>query len=262
LRVLRAARFLAELPGFRVAPSALPEMKRAGRLLRKVAAERRLVEWDKLLGAPAAGRLRALRFLERIGALEVLLPGTAARERRRGISLVGRMEQPDPRVARSLLLLPLGPVRAGDFLRRWKTSRKEQRLASHLFALGQRHPGRRAMRLLTRREAADSLRRLSPFLGESLLFLSSAGDGGTRHLVRALSPYLRRSSTLRGILKPTRPLPFAEISSLLGLREGPELGRALDAFDLALASSEIRGPRAARVWLRRLRPFRTRGSRC
>lgn len=262
LRVLRAARFLAELPGFHIARAALPELRDAAKILRKVAAERSLVEWDKLLGAPPAGRMRALRFLERIGALEILLPSTAARERRHGISLVGRMEQPDPRVARSLLLLPLGTERAGDSLRRWKTSREEQRLASHLFALGRSRPGRRAMRPPTRREIAESLRRLSPFLGESLLFLSSAGDEGTRHLVRALSPYLRRPAALRGILKPTRPLPFAEISSLLGLREGQELGSALDAFDVALAAGEVRGPRAARAWLEAGRAFGNPPSGC
>jgi tRNA nucleotidyltransferase/poly(A) polymerase len=262
IRVLRAARFLAELNGFHIARAALHELRDAAKILRKVAAERRLVEWDKLLSAPAAGRTRALRFLERLGALEILLPGTAARERRRGISLVARMREPDPRVGRSLLLLPLGPERAGDFLRRWKTSREERRLASHLFALGLRRPGRRAIRPPTRREIAESLRRLSPFLRESLLFLSSAGDEGTRHLVSALSPYLRRPAALRRILKPVRPLLFAEISSLLGLPEGPELGAALEAFDLALAAGEVRSARGARAWLRRFRAPRSARARC
>src|SRR5450830_1120424 len=250
LRVLRAARFLAELPSFRVAPSALPEMKRAGRFLRKVAAERRLVEWNKLLGAPAIGRLRALRFLERIGALQSLLRSTVPRTRR-GIALVSRLGSTDPRVARALLLLPLGNRKAEEILREWKTSREEQRLASRLFALPPRGP-RRAP---TRRDVAEFLRRSSPFEEESTAFLRAAGDRYARDLAVAVERILRRPAALRRILKPTRPLPFAEISSLLGLQEGPDLGRALDAFDLALASSEIRGPRAARAWLRRPRPL-------
>jgi tRNA nucleotidyltransferase/poly(A) polymerase len=262
LRVLRAARFLAELPGFHVARTALPELRDAAMILGKVAAERSLVEWDKLLGAPQAGRTRALRFLEHIGALEILFLRTAARERRRGISLVGRLKEPDPRVARSLLLLPQGEGRALDSLRRWKTSREEQRLASHLFALGRHRPGRRAMHPPTRREIAESLRRLTPFLRESLLFLSSAGDEGTRQFVSALSPYLRRPAALRRILKPVRPLLFAEISSLLGLPEGPDLGAALEAFDLALAAGEVRSARGARVWLRRFRTPRSARARC
>jgi tRNA nucleotidyltransferase/poly(A) polymerase len=261
LRVLRAARFLAELPGFHIARAAFPELRDAAKILRKVAAERSLVEWDKLLGAPTAGREKGLRFLARIGALQSLLLSTAPRTRR-GISLVSRLSSPDPRVARALLLLPLGKERAEEILREWKTSREEQRLAGRLFALGRRRPGRRAMRPPMRREIAESLRRLSPFLRESLLFLSSAGDEGTRRLVSALSPYLRRPAALRRILKPVRPLLFAEISSLLGLPESPELGAALEAFDLALAAGEVRGARGARAWLRRFRTPRSARARC
>jgi len=73
LRVLRAARFLALLPGFRIARSAEAEIKAAGRFLRKVSEERRLVELDKLLGAPTAGRVKGLRFLARLGVLQTLI---------------------------------------------------------------------------------------------------------------------------------------------------------------------------------------------
>jgi tRNA nucleotidyltransferase/poly(A) polymerase len=261
LRVLRAARFLAELPEFRVARPAMAELREAGRFLRSVPAERRLVEWDKLLGAPAAGRTRALRFLERLGVLRILLRTTAPRTRR-GISLAFRLSSPDSRVARALLLLPLGKERAEAILREWKTSREEQRLASHLLALPLRQKERAAKRPPTRREIAIWLRRLSPFLRESLLFLSVAGDEGTCRLAGALSPYRRRPAVLRRILKPVRPLLFAEISSLLGLPEGPELGAALEAFDLALAAGEVRSARGARAWLRRFRTPRSARARC
>ncbi|MCM3876557.1 MAG: hypothetical protein NEA02_09065 [Thermoanaerobaculia bacterium] len=252
LRALRAARFLAELPGFHVARRALPELREAGKSLRMVAGERVLAEIDRLLSAPPSDAARALRFLERIGALEILLQGTAARERRRGISLLGKMKTPSPRVARSLLLFPMGPKRVEDFLRRWKTSREEQRLASRLAALPLRGPRRTP----TRRDVVELLRRSSPFEEESLLFLLAAGDRRARDLAAAAQSILRRPASLRRILKPARPLPFAEISSLLGLPQGRELGRALDAFDLALASREIRGPRAARAWLEARRAWK------
>ncbi|HEX7615587.1 MAG TPA: hypothetical protein VF554_09940, partial [Thermoanaerobaculia bacterium] len=87
LRVLRAARFLAERPAFHVARRAMQELREAGNFLGGVKEERRLVELDKLLGAPAPGRMRALRFLERTGALSILLLSTAERERRRGLAL-------------------------------------------------------------------------------------------------------------------------------------------------------------------------------
>lgn len=254
LRVLRAARFLAELPGFHVARAAIPELRRAVKMLRMVPAERRLVELDKLLGAPAAGRMRGLRFLERTGALKILLLSTASRERRGrrvrlGMSLVGRLGTPDARVARSLLLLPLGSERALDFLRRWKVSREELRLASRLFALPLHGPRRSP----TRRDVAALLRFSSPFEEESIAFVLAAGDSRARELARAARSILRRPAALRRILRPARPLSFEEVRTALNLPEGPHLGDALDAFDLALASSEIRGARAARAWIRRLR---------
>lgn len=258
LRVLRAARFLAQLPGFRVAPSALPEMKKAGRFLRMASEERRLVELDKLLAAPSKDRDRALRFLERVGALRTLIRSSAPRMRR-GISLLSRLDSPDPRVARALLLLPQGPKRAEDVLRRWKTSREEQRLASRLFSLPLRTGGtkgrgaprspRRAPRPPTRRDVAELLRRSSPFEEESLSFLLAAGDSRAKGLARAAEAVRRRPAALRRILKPERPLPLEEIRSALSLAEGRRLGEALAAFDLALAAGEIRGPRAARAWL-------------
>jgi tRNA nucleotidyltransferase/poly(A) polymerase len=219
-------------------------MKRAGRFLRKVAAERRLVEWNKLLGAPAVGRLRALRFLERIGALQSLLRTTAPRMRR-GISLVSRLGSTDPRVARALLLLPVGNRKAEEILREWKTSREEQRLARRLFALPPRGP-RRAP---TRRDVAEFLRRSSPFEEESTAFLRAAGDRDARDLAVAVERILRRPAALRRILRPVRPLSLEEIQRALNLREGAALGQGLAAFDLALASDEVPGVRAARAWL-------------
>jgi len=244
LRVLRAARFLAQLAGFRVAPSALPEIKKAGRFLGKVSEERRLVEMDKLLAAPSKDRERALRFLERVGALQSLIRSSAPRMRR-GISLVRRLESSDPRVARALLLFPLGPKRAEDLLRKWKTGREEQRLASRLFSL----PLRAARRPPTRRDVAELLRRCSPFEEESLLFLRVAGDAPSRAMAEAAENARRRPAALRRILRPVRPLPLEEIRNALSLSEGPELGEALGELDLALAANEIRGARAARAWL-------------
>jgi hypothetical protein len=165
---------------------------------------------------------------------------------RRGISLVRRLESSDPRVARALLLLPQGPKRAGDLLRRWKTSREEQRLASRLFSFPlTRNVGGAP----TRRDVADVLRHSSPFEGESLSFLLAAGDTRVRDLARAARRVLRRPAALRRILRPVRPLPLEEIRTALSLAEGPELGRALGELDGALAAGEIRGARAARAWL-------------
>ena len=206
-----------------------------------VSEERRLGELDKLLSAPPKDRGRALRFLERVGTLQTLIRSSAPR-RRRGISLVARLDSGDPRVARALLLLPQGPKRAEEFLRRWKTSREEQRLASRLFALAAAPRGRA---VATHRDVAELLRGCSPFIEESLSFLLAIGDSRASAARRTA----RRPAALRRILKPVRPLPLEEIRSALSLAEGPELGEALSDLDLALAAGEIRGAAGARRWL-------------
>jgi hypothetical protein len=109
---------------------------------------------------------------------------------------------------------------------------------------------RGAPSVLNRRAVAELLRRSSPFEAESLAFLAAAGDSRARALAEAAENTLRRPAALRRILKPARPLPLEEIRTALRLDGGPELGNALDALDLALAAGEIRGPKAARAWLR------------
>ena len=123
-------------------------------------------------------------------------------------------------------------------------SREELRLASRLFAL----PLRRGPRGAARRAATWP--RCSGSLPHSKKnpppSSRAAGDSRARALADAARERSRRRpAALRRILKPTRPLPLAEISSLLGLDGGPAIwGSALDAFDLALA---VRGdPRPAR----------------
>ncbi len=240
LRVLRAARFLAELPGFRVASRALPEFKAAGRFLRMAAEERRLVEMNKLLAAPPKDRDRALRFLEKVGALGHLLRGTAARTRRRGLSFVSRLDSRDPRVARALLLLPLGAKRAEEILRKWKTTRQERQLAKKLFTLSRAVGARRPSKAPTRREIVQVIRAVSPFFEESVLFLSAFTDARSRRLASAVRTLMRDRRRMARLLRPKRPIDVHEVASLLTVSSGPELGRALEALDLAVAAGEVR----------------------
>jgi tRNA nucleotidyltransferase/poly(A) polymerase len=251
LRVMRAGRFLAELPGFHVAPSAIPEMKNAGGFLRMVAGERVLAELDALFSAPPGDAARGLRFLERVGVLHTLIQSSAPRMRR-GILLAARLDSSDARVARALLLLPLGRDEALNVLRMWRVSREELRLAGALFALRLSGP-RGPRRPPTRRDVAELLRFSSPFEAESIAFLRAAGGRSARSLADASERIRRRPAALRRIRKPVRPLSLEEIRRAVGLTEGPGLGGVLDDFDLALASGEINGVRAARAWLEKRR---------
>jgi tRNA nucleotidyltransferase (CCA-adding enzyme) len=249
LRVLRAARFLAELPGFRLAPGAFPELRRAARRLETVAAERRLAELDRILSANPRDAARALKYLERVGALSSLLRGTTARERLRGIAFVGRLTRASPDVARSLLLLPLGPRKALETLRKWKTTRREQQLAARLLALDESLKGRGRRDRPGRREVVEALRSVAPFFEESVLFLSCLPGARPVRLASALAATSGDPRRRARLLRPPRPLDAVAALRELGVREGPRLGVLLGELDVALAAGEIRGRAAARRFL-------------
>lgn len=72
LRALRAARFLAQLPDFRLMPDARRQARAAARALRRCAVERVAEELDKLLRADAPWR--GLEALVRLELLTAVLP--------------------------------------------------------------------------------------------------------------------------------------------------------------------------------------------
>ena len=249
LRVLRAARFVATLPGFRLAEEAVPEMLTAAPHLASTAPERRMAEMDILLSASPRAIRTALGGLEEWGALAAIVPGASSLERRAGIRLAGRLAQPAASVARVLLLVPLGLRRAFDVLASWRVSRRERQLAGILLAL----PLRRRTGPVGRREAVLTLRAVHPFEREAAAFLAAAGDPGTRALGAALLRLASTPAAAARLVRPRRPLSVPEIAGLLGAGRGPELGAALARLDTALASGEVRGIRATRLFLKRLR---------
>ncbi len=245
LRVLRTARFLAELRGFHVAPGALPELRRAARRLPDVASERTLRELDRLLSARPRDAAEGLRFLEACGALRALLPGSTARHRRRGIRLVAGMKQPSPPVARILLLSPLGDRTAEEVLRKWKTPRRDRQLAGRLLAAARTPEAGARSRAATRESAVATLRAVSPFFEESVLFLSSFPSARRRRLAAALAALSADPRKRERILRPPRPLDAVAFLRSHGVSEGPRLGALLAALDLALAARRVRSRRGA-----------------
>jgi tRNA nucleotidyltransferase/poly(A) polymerase len=238
VRVLRAARFEVELAGFRLVPSALPEVRRAAGLLPHVAAERCLAELTKILSGGNADSVQALKRLEAWGALAALIPGSAASERRAGIRNVGRAGDRalSPEVARALLLRPLGEARALAVLASWKVSRQELRLATRLLRLSTVHRGAAGAR-----DVVAWIRESAPFVTESLVFLEAIGEASGRRLAAALRRIVVRPARLARILAPARALSPDEVKKLLRLGPGPELGRALEALDRAAATGEVKG---------------------
>ena len=245
VRVLRAARFEAELEGFRLVPTALPEIRAAAALLRATPAERRLAELDRIHAVPNPAGGAAFTRLENWGVLGLLLPMTAPEERRRGLALVRRLQVPDPAVARALFLSPLDAPRAEAILDEWKVSRRERRMALRLRSL----PFVSKRGVPGRREVAAFLRAADPFVPEAVSFLEAKGGPGPSPFLEAVREVASRPAALRRVLSPKRPAPADEIAGWLGGLTGPRLGSALARLDLALAAGEVRGKRQAREFL-------------
>ena len=245
VRVLRAARFEAELPGFRLVPTALPEVREAAGFLRAAAAERRLAEMDRIHLVPNPAGAAAFARLEAWEVLGRLLPMTAPEERRAGLVLLRRLRLPDPAVARALFLSRLDVDRTEAILEDWKVTRRERRLSVRLRAL----PFASGRRAVSPRDVAVFLREAAPFVEEAIAFVEAKLGARTSPLVVAARAVQQRPAALRKVLEPDRPATVEEISGWLGGLSGPRLGQALSSLDLALAAGEIRGKSACRRYL-------------
>ncbi|MFN7987136.1 MAG: hypothetical protein U0529_06660 [Thermoanaerobaculia bacterium] len=259
LRVVRAARFEARLPGFRLHPSALPELRSAAARLAGVAPERRLAELDAILATGARSAARALARLERWGALGPILPGVPAPARRRGVALLrGAAGEAPTALLRAILLAPAGPAAALAALDALRAGRSDRRLAETLLSLPA--PPRRP----ARRDAVLLLRAAAPFSREAAPFLAATGGARGRALAAEASRLLSARGSLARLLRPRRPLAAEDVARLLDV-SGSALGRALASLDEALATGSVRGRRAAIAFLRdaagNLRPAAVSGSR-
>ena len=243
LRVVRGARFLARLPGFRLDPAALPELRRAARSLGLVAPERRLAELDAILAAGPRPAALALKRLEEWGALEALLPGVGPAERRRGIGLLrAAAAGPEPGLLRALLLAPAGAPAALAALEALRASRRDRRLAQTLLSLP------RPPRAPARRDAVLLLRGAAAFPLEAVAFTAAAHGPAGRALALEAGRLLSGRGALGRVLRPRRPLATEDVARLLGV-SGRALGVALGRLDEALATGAVRGRRGARAFL-------------
>jgi hypothetical protein len=243
LRVLRAARFLERLPGFRLDTAALPEVRLAAHRLDGVSPERRLGELDAILGAGPRSAARALLRLEGWGAFGSLLPGVPEPARRRGIVLLRRADaNASVPLLRTFLLLPAGTLAASAALEALRASRRDRRLAGMLLALP------RPPRVPSRRDAVRLLRLAAPFSREAVDFVATAHGARGVALAREARGVLSARRGLENVLRPTRPLGAREVALVTGA-SGSALGSLLAELDEALATGEVRGQRQARGFL-------------
>lgn len=258
VRLLRAARFIAQLEGF-----ALDH--RTSALIRELAAslayaprERVGQELALLLGS--AGAERGVRSLLELGLFRASAPSDAAPDptwMERHTAAVGRIataqRHPVPAAAaaaRNRALLAL-------LLRGWGCP-QEPGVATYAWPRADRTVAHRAASLLDRAirtvggDPADR-RQLIHEAGEAfpvLLAAAAAIDDAGPERVPAWQRWWGQWSRLGGRLVEPRPLLEAdEVATLAGISPGPELGTLLDRLRIAQVRGEVRTAAGARRWI-------------
>ncbi len=249
LRVLRAARFLIQLPRFRVHPSALPEIRAASLRLLSTAPERRLTELDHIFSATLEKTVHALRNLESWGALACLLPETTGEERAKGLRLLARTASPLPSFRRLLLLWPLGLERALSHMESFMVPAREIQLLRSLDRMSRFRPEGTS----EKEKAVRLLRAARPFIPETLEFLRLTLRRQLQHTVSEGLRLSKPSRRLERLLSPKRPFTVERIKQLTNLEDGPRLGLTLAELDVFLASTNRKGQRAITEYLKKFR---------
>lgn len=272
LRVLRLARLAVSLGGFeiqagtaRAARAAAPGLGRvAGERIREElvqlagaaspAEEQRALEhvgafpglWDSFtVGSPAASR-SAAELLERYATARASLGGPHA--------LAGEL------AARHALRLRSAPSELSTYSRLEKLARRaivtraEARLVAALLGLEVAAPPQGEQRLL-------ELARHGGHWQAALAVSAATAPAGTRRAWRRYLAESRAAVEARGpaLLAPRPLVDGAEVQQLLGLEEGPEVGRALSALVEAQILGRVTGVAGARRFLREWRRRRVDG---
>jgi len=256
VRLVRGPRFLAQLEGFELDPESAVWISTLAPHLADAPRERVGQELIKLLAAPGAAL--GLWALLDLGLLAATAPagvdpdtdwleanlGAAAR-------LAGAAPHPLPGavreagIAASLSLL----------LRAWSLPAAHAVRAYAWGAANRRHAIYAASHLTELANAVDA------GAGERRLLIHRAGTAFLAALVLAAAVEPERPGWRRwwrqwtrngpGLIDPKPLLSGREVANLLGLEEGPDLGRAINALIEAQVRGEVRTVAGARRWLRR-----------
>lgn len=255
VRLLRAPRFLAQLPDFELGEPTLSWLRELGPRLGTAPRERVGQELLAIVRGPAASRGIAValelglfgyaapdlhrvdrRWLEdHLGALDILNarktpPGTPA----------GQTAD----TARLALLTRSWGVVDDDLLAPYAWPRPLRRRAVRAAALLEEARDAVNLPAADRRELAWRAGAAFP----ALLVLAAASDPRRRGWQRWQRQWRRSPESL---LHPRPVLSGDEIAELTGAPSGPELGAVIDAFLRAQVRGAFRSRQGARTWLRR-----------
>ena len=256
VRLVRAPRFLAQLPGFKLDPESAVWINTLAPGLADAPRERVGQELLKLL--IASGAELGLRTLLDLGLLAYTAPAgvepdpawleanldAAAR-------LVDAAPHPLPGATREAGIA----ASLGLLLRAWGVPAAHAVRAYAWRADDRRHAIYAASHLAELANAVDAS------TGERRFLIHRAGTAFPAALALAAAiepdhPGWRRwwrqwTHSGPGLIDPKPLLSGREVADLLGLEEGPELGRAINALTKAQVRGKVRTTEGARRWLRK-----------
>jgi tRNA nucleotidyltransferase (CCA-adding enzyme) len=254
VRLVRAARFLAQLTGFELEPRSRQWVRDLAPQVATAPRERIGQELGKLVTSAAA-----VRGFEALLALDLLEPsapdpkGCDRRWMKANLEAAARMRgAAHPQRAALAAAGEAAPLAL--LLRAWGSPQPET-VASYAWPRTLRRHAARAAQMLE-----DALAVVDAPTGDRRLFIHRAGASfpTVLALAAAVEPgrtwarwwrlWLARGPEL---VEPEPFLSGQEIAALLRIAPGPDLGRAVDALTDAQVRGEVRTKRGAERWLRR-----------
>lgn len=266
LRVLRLARFAAELPGFRAVTPTLLLAKNSAGQLSDVASERIRYELERVFGVPAGqlGTARGVAILAHIHVFPGLwqgrpgessshlgTPAKLARLTRIEAAFLRRLPSERPNVAPARWALSFASLAAVDagvltrFVDRGYLLPRLHRLIERLLA-GCALPAS----LLEARRFLDHWRQ--GWAAATVYAWARESDSHNSIECRSRFEILAATLELHGaeLLAPVRLVSGEEVQSLLGIAPGPAVGKALEQVRRAQVDGLVRTKDEALQWLR------------
>jgi tRNA nucleotidyltransferase (CCA-adding enzyme) len=254
VRLVRAPRFLAQLEGFELDPQTADWIARLAPAVAHAPRERVGQELSKLLAAP--GATAGLRSLLELGLFEPSAPAAARCDRdwiERNLAAATRLSGSAPHPVAASLRAGGSAAQLALILRAWGCPDADS-VAPYAWTRSERRHAARAAAML-----GDAPATAEAPAADRQSFIHTAGDAfpATLAVAAALDPdrpWARwwRLWRNRGqeLVSPDPLLSGREISRILEIEPGRELGRAADALIEAQVRGEVRTVQGAARWLR------------
>jgi tRNA nucleotidyltransferase (CCA-adding enzyme) len=258
VRLLRAARFVAQLPSFQLDHRTSSLVRELAPSLAYAPRARTGQELALLMYSPGAER--GVRTMLELGIFRYAAPADTAPDPSwmvQHVAAVGRLAQPDRHPVPAAVQSAGGAALLAMLLRAWGCP-SEASLADYSWPRAERSAAQRAASMIERATAGvhgdvSDRRELIHAAGDSfpaLLAAAAAVDDPDKDSARAWSRWWAQwQRGGRQLVNPTPLLSADEVAEIGGVAPGPDLGDLLRRLRLAQIRGEVRSAAGARRWL-------------